>query len=135
MSEQRDHYVYVICRIENGVKTGPVKVGMASDPDQRIQGLQTACPFKIGRVFYFACPTKEIARELERSFHQVQKEHRLHGEWFNLDPMTAVYLMCLAYRAMVEATADPSLHESALDLAGVLWAEKKFGLAVPGVRH
>lgn len=135
MSEQLDHYVYVLCRVDGNTRTGPVKVGMASDPDKRLRNLQTASPFKIEQVFCFGCPNKDIARELERSFHEVQSEHRLHGEWFDLEPIVAVHLVCLAYRAMLETTAPPDVHDAALDLAGVLWAEKKFGLAVPKARH
>lgn len=135
MNEPQDHYVYVICRIDNGVMKAPVKIGMASSPKKRLKGLQTSSPFKIHQVVCFGCPNKEIARELERSFHQVKRKHRLHGEWFDLEPVMAVHLLCIAYRAMLLNTAPANLHDDALAFSGVLQAENRFGLAAPAMRQ
>ena len=55
-----------------------VKVGFtAGDPERRLAGLQTGCPFKMRLLgFIMGCPI------MERELHSVFAEWRCEGEWF-----------------------------------------------------
>ncbi len=80
-------HVYIICRIKSNKPKSPVKVGISSNPAKRIASLQTANPFQLVLLTTFYCPTLEMARSLEASFHETQSDRRLWGEWFNIHPM------------------------------------------------
>jgi hypothetical protein len=58
-----------------------VKVGFASDVENRFAGLKTAHPEEIFLDAYF------IATEAtEKLLHKALKPHRVRGEWFHLTP-------------------------------------------------
>lgn len=125
-----DCSVYVFAK--NG-RESPVKVGVSNSPNLRLQTIQTACPFKVDYVYELACPSKDIAMEIERCFHDTQTKFRLHGEWFDLDPIAAVHLLCIAYRTLLGIKTNYSKEdlETILHFAGVLHAEKRWGLCIP----
>lgn len=129
-----DSFVYIISKFENDQLVGPVKVGMSNEPWKRVATIQTACPFKVELAWIFEVPNKEIARALERSFHETQVDASLHGEWFDFSPVEAIHLLCIAYRAMLHVTSDldGDETEALLTKAGVITAEQRWGLAVPG---
>ncbi len=60
---------------------GPIKIGVSSDPAQRLKGLQTSHPVKLSllAVVHGAGP-------LEGEYHRKFDEHRLEGEWFSPAP-------------------------------------------------
>ncbi|BEV44788.1 GIY-YIG nuclease family protein [Afipia carboxidovorans] len=130
------HWVYVIAFKKDGVFSGPVKVGYTKNLESRLKSIQTGCPGAIDFAYVFEMPNKEAARYLEGSFHGTQSERRAHGEWYDCEPVIAIHILCIATRAFVQMTnTDPDLVESILDLTGVLWAEKRFKLAVPDNRR
>lgn len=99
----KNHFVYVISAVDaDGDFVAPVKVGISKDWGKRLKTLQTASHLELALVFAFATPNREIARGLEASFHEVLREHRAHGEWFNMHPMDAVRNMCGNLFAMLE---------------------------------
>lgn len=55
-----------------------VKIGFtAKDPHDRVKSLQTGCPFQMCLLgFVFG------TRDMERELHDVLRDQRLHGEWF-----------------------------------------------------
>lgn len=57
------------------------KIGISTDINRRIQGLQTASPFKVICVAYYK--TEESARKVESQLHTLFKQYRLEGEWFD----------------------------------------------------
>lgn len=125
-------WVYVFSRKADAGLTKPVKVGISRNVDGRLSTVQTACPFKIDMAYVFECPNREIAEYLERSFHDTQKSACLHGEWFDYEPVEAIHLLCIGYRVMLELTcSDQKTRSDSLECAGVLWAEKRFGLEEP----
>lgn len=128
------YWVYVFAKDGPNGLEAPVKVGITNSANSRLATIQTSCPFRIGMAYVFEVPNKEIAAHFERSFHRTQKSHRLHGEWFDIQPLDAIQILCIGYRVMLELTSDgdPKLIQSALDVSGVLWAEKKFGLSSHG---
>lgn len=89
--------VYVLARLSKGKMTRPVKVGIAKNPHQRAREINTTSPFKVGVVQHFEAPDREIASALEQAFHKVMRAHRLNGEWFRLEPATAVLAMAENY--------------------------------------
>jgi hypothetical protein len=126
------HWVYVFAKLENGILTNPVKVGISKSVDHRMNNIQTACPFKIGLAWVFEMPSRSCALDLERAFHETQAEKRLHGEWFNYDPISAIHILCIGLRSLLSVTVDsPRLVDDILDVSGVFWAEKRFGLVTP----
>jgi Meiotically up-regulated gene 113 len=78
-------YVYVI-----GRAAGPVKVGIASKPWQRIKELQTGCPFNLEILFVHPMLERESAIWCEQKFHKAYEEHRTYGEWFELEAKLAI---------------------------------------------
>ena len=127
------HWVYVFAHKTDAGLTGPVKVGISKAVNARLATIQTSCPQPIDMAYVFECPNRDIARAIELSFHEVQKDKRSHGEWFNFEPLEAIHLLCLAFRAALSHHMgdDPDLVENSLSLCGVHWAEKRFNLAVP----
>lgn len=82
--------------IQAGESSGPIKIGIANDPNRRIVLMQTCCPLELRLLL--AVPGSE--RHEER-LHQLLKAHRIRGEWF--EPHADVL------RVMAELTAGRSL--------------------------
>lgn len=82
-----DRGVYVV-----GVPGGPVKVGIATDIASRLSGIQTGCTEKL-KVYVFIDGLGHRAREIERECHRRLDQHRIKGEWFNVDWREAVALV------------------------------------------
>jgi len=59
------------------VPDGPIKIGIADDPRQRLRDLQCACPYELVLVGHVPAPVG-----LERFLHRAFAAHRLRGEWF-----------------------------------------------------
>lgn len=60
---------------------GVFKIGISSDINKRIVGLQTACAFKVRCVAYYK--TEKSARTVEAQLHKLFAPYRLEGEWFD----------------------------------------------------
>ena len=76
--EYVDHYVYFA-----HAQGGKVKVGMSSDPLERISDLNTASPYPISLVCSFVQDNRTKAFEKEHYLHLLLKPFRQHGEWFD----------------------------------------------------
>ena len=116
------YFVYVICKSsfdEGFLLPGPVKVGISSNPKKRLDGIRTSCPFHIEIAFSFCFPGRELAEIIEREFHLIQDSVRLHGEWFDLDPLEAIYHLCGVARAAIGQDA------ALLEYSQVIWCERK----------
>lgn len=59
-----------------------VKVGISDNPRSRLCSLRTGCPFPINMFATLELPSREMARMLEKEFHELGEKHRLEGEWF-----------------------------------------------------
>jgi Meiotically up-regulated gene 113 len=116
-----DHFIYVIAVAKPGQPPGPVKIGITNNVPARLKGLQTACPYPLYVVHQFAAPDRICAREIERAFHEVQKKHQTTGEWFDLEPSLALFLMCICIETMLHyCTSLRGIEmQTALDMAGV----------------
>lgn len=61
--------------------TSIFKIGIASDPNDRLARMQVGSPLRLDmvRVAY-----RSDARDVERRLHEQLDEYRTHGEWFSL---------------------------------------------------
>jgi hypothetical protein len=69
----RDGYVYFV----RAVSGGPVKIGWALDPSDRLRALQANSPQKLELLVAYPATIEE-----ERRLHREYAYARLHGEWF-----------------------------------------------------
>lgn len=81
-------YLYVIA--EKSKTTGPVKLGISTNPEKRLKQLQTAFP-GILEVCYKTEVDSSKAKILERILHRDMSYFRLRGEWFTLDVKQAIH--------------------------------------------
>jgi hypothetical protein len=58
-------------------ESGPIKIGMALDPEKRLKGLQTSHHEKL-----MILATCSGGRDQEWTYHKQFAEHRINGEWF-----------------------------------------------------
>jgi hypothetical protein len=72
--------VYVVAARGSGL----IRIGVASDPGQRLRELQVGSPLKLDLAHVYLCPdrlaAKAIVEELERRF----AGRRAHGHWYRL---------------------------------------------------
>jgi hypothetical protein len=78
-------WVYVI-----GRRGGPCKVGVSADPAERLQAVQTGCAFEVAVWGQFPFASRLLAIRFERRAHAALGRHRLAGEWFDVEPETAI---------------------------------------------
>lgn len=86
----KQSFVYVI----HAQGTPRVKLGVTTDVDSRLRAIQTGCPYKC--VVLAKWPGSP---RLERKLHEHFKEHRKHGEWFELPPYSgkAIYDIVMSH--------------------------------------
>ncbi len=77
-------YIYVI-----GPSQGLQKVGIATDPKQRLATLQTAVPFDLHLHLAVAVPFHE-AHAIERRAHRLLARSCVRNEWFETTPAEAI---------------------------------------------
>lgn len=125
--------VYVISAVnDDGKLAAPVKVGISENANVRLGTIQTACPFRIELAYVVSCFDRNIARALEMSFHNAQKDMQAYGEWFNIEPVRAINILCVAYRSyLLCVEPNKEIRDLTLDFSGVLHAEKRWGFFVP----
>lgn len=64
-----------------GAEDGPVKIGRAFVPEQRLKEIQCGYPYPLKVL-----ATIKGGRGLERAYHERFAAHRLNGEWFERHP-------------------------------------------------
>lgn len=70
-----------------------VKIGITDTLEQRLQALQTGCPFEM-----FLLAAIPINRDsVETGFHKLFKSHRRRGEWFELPPETITLIALMGH--------------------------------------
>ena len=117
MNKFESVHVYIICNGPNDGHSGPVKIGMANDPVKRLASLQSGNPNKLVIWRTFPTPDRNIARVIERGFHEVKSADRISGEWFNFTPRVAEALMRLNIQAaMSVSNMDAELIKESLAL-------------------
>ncbi len=88
---KRAGYVYLLQS-----KDGHYKIGRAIDPKNRAKTFGVQLPFEVE----FICTIKTDDYEaLELELHEMFKDFRIKGEWFNLAPEDVEYIKSLAVQA------------------------------------
>lgn len=124
---KNDCFVYLIA-VESGSENGPVKVGVSKNVRARISELQTASPYKLKLVHQFAFPDREIAMYMEQCFHELQCADRTNGEWFAINPIIALQILCLYVEGLTKihlGHQGEDYVETCCRLAGVDDAKEK----------
>lgn len=111
MSTEPEHYVYLIARREGDRLIAPVKVGITNNLGSRLSAIQTSCPFPISLVHSLNFQRRSMARHVEKGFHQVQSSSRAYGEWFDMEPLKALSILCLMVRVVLHANGVASEDE------------------------
>lgn len=122
-----DYYIYIIAHRDAEERhVGPVKVGISKTPDKRLLSLQTGNPRRLAMFFRFATPEQEIAAYMERAFHEINRDHRLEGEWFDLSPKTALLFMSayLSEMLRMQIGDDGETFDKLMGLTGVIAARE-----------
>jgi hypothetical protein len=83
-------FVYLIATVQNGAPSAPVKIGISANPMVRLAELQTGSPFRLMLLGMLATPSRQVAREAEKWIHFCHPDKALHGEWFDIEPFSAV---------------------------------------------
>lgn len=114
-----DTHVYIIAAAGD---VGPVKVGISNAPYGRLFTLQTASPLELRLIHSFPMPSRQIALDVERMFHETQACHRIRGEWFNMGPGTALLLLVMGIDVALHYHCpdfDDAMKAACLDKCGV----------------
>jgi hypothetical protein len=67
-----------------------VKIGISSQPEQRVKNLQLQYPYdeiELLAKFYFGMPadkSRRYAKDIEKKLHDILYHKRIQGEWFIL---------------------------------------------------
>ena len=62
-----------------------VKIGVATDMEERIKDMQTGNPYPL-KILYSLPATTKMAYRLESQLHLIFENIQLHGEWFAATP-------------------------------------------------
>lgn len=83
-------YVYVIAPAD---ANRPIKIGVARDVNRRLAALQTAWhePLSIKHTTYFDHRTDALTAE--KAVHAALEDHRMRGEWFEIEDHEAVKIL------------------------------------------
>lgn len=74
---KRPQFVYIIqCNGDDG----PLKIGIAVDPQRRLSELRIGCPYPMQLLGYSPDIDPDMA---ERRLHAAHWKRRIHGEWFD----------------------------------------------------
>lgn len=66
---------------------GHIKIGIARDLGKRIKALQTANPMKLEYFYGMEVKSWFEAQCIEKELHELFREQRLQGEWFEEVPV------------------------------------------------
>jgi len=66
-------------------KNNYYKIGISNKPEYREKTLQSEKP-TIELICHKHFPSRKMAESIEKAFHNMYKENRIRGEWFNLTP-------------------------------------------------
>ncbi|GJE77224.1 GIY-YIG nuclease family protein [Methylorubrum suomiense] len=112
-------WIYVVADYTGGAPKRPIKVGISDEPTSRLRTIQTGCPSPLIEVARFRFKTRKVAADVEGAFHKYNSGFRTSGEWFDIDPASAVHMIITIIQSRCEMhDIDPKHAESLLNFAG-----------------
>lgn len=96
---------------------GPIKIGIATDPKERLKTLQTAHHRPL-RLIGYSVVRRSWALEWERKVHERIKAHRLQGEWFECHRVVQKLAELIAHGEVLRALEVPL---PGYDVSGKVW--------------
>lgn len=69
------------------------KIGYARDLRKRLMHMQAGCPVPLHIVHFAYLVGNHIAKRVEAFAHTAFEEERKHGEWFEIHPLDAAYII------------------------------------------
>lgn len=130
---KKESYVYIICHSRNGKNTGPVKIGLASNPVNRVKELSTGNPNKIELFHSVFMPCRDTAKLIEAVFLEACASHekRRNGEWVSLSPQKArgVLYQCIKIYLQHIGADEEKIKNILSDITslGMQSKERKYG--------
>jgi hypothetical protein len=105
------HFAYVIAYLGDDGWRGPCKVGITRDPKRRLSSLQSGNPYPLSIYGVVRVERRECVAGLEAFVHERLKDRRLAGEWFAVEPATALifasfHVACSAQETGLVDAAD-----------------------------
>jgi predicted GIY-YIG superfamily endonuclease len=85
---------------------GPIKIGVANNPVQRLNDLQTGNHRKL-RLIGYSVVRKSWALKWEQQVHERLKKHRLQGEWFECCRIVEKLVEMIAHGEVLQAIDVP----------------------------
>lgn len=107
------HYLYVI------QSNDAIKIGITHNLQQRFNDLQSANPVELQLIYAFKFDSRGQAEALEALLHERFVQHRIHGEWFDVDHnkvLEDVEFGVRFYEAMTETPIDIHLPADTIKL-------------------
>lgn len=92
-------YLYIISPIgREHEPLRPVKIGITGNVAARLASIQTGSHRKLHVAMAINTPNRDIARSFESAFHSFYADKRFEGEWFDVDPIDAMSMFCVAFK-------------------------------------
>ena len=82
------------------------KVGIARNPQRRLEALQTAHPLKLSLYWTSLECEPFVAAVVEQMVHEHFSPYRLQGEWFGVEPESAAQAVRDALQSIADHDAD-----------------------------
>lgn len=90
---QGSRFLYLMATRHADSWSCPIKVGITQNLRGRLSAVRTHCPYPVTIFQYWDMGSGENARFLEETFHHLQKDKQISGEWFEMDPRDACFMI------------------------------------------
>lgn len=89
-SARQRYWIYVVEESDPNADESALKIGVATNPDYRLAGMQCGNPRPLHIVSRIPVRDRSIALSVERRVHLRLTRYRIRGEWFRLDQASAI---------------------------------------------
>lgn len=90
MTDEKPCHLYLVGHEHNDLGYA-VKVGITESLGGRLAQLQTGSCEELVLFYSFRLPSRSLAAEAERRFHEMYAPERIRGEWFSVEPGLAQF--------------------------------------------
>lgn len=117
--------MYEVYFIQALSKEGLIKIGYSKDLNKRIKTFKTANGVKLKLLHRMQCTSKEAARTVEKTLHQIFEYGRRQGEWF-----TQNQPLIKTINKLKEGTPFSEVKQFAYKASQKKWEDKRKGLRI-----